>query len=303
MDFEIQPATEAGRRYVELCEEHAADFATRADEHDRDGSFPFENLDALQASGVLSAALPVEYGGLGIESLQDLAAGLNRLARGDGSTAIAANMHIVTPWTATRIWREAQANADAELVARAEGILEVLGGLVVCVSITEAGTSAFFPLTEATPVEGGWRLNGRKIFGTLSPRADILVVQCRFAGGGDDDDGDGDDGDDDDEDWRWSFAFVPRDAEGLSINDDWDALGMRASPKARGSSCAGRSPRAARRRATGCSRSERASSTRWPSSRSTSPRRGPWSSARPPPSIATWSAASATRSISPCCGI
>ena len=64
MDFELRPATEAGGRYVELCEQHAADFATRADEHDRDGTFPFENL----------------------------AAGLNRLGRGDGSTAIAAQI-------------------------------------------------------------------------------------------------------------------------------------------------------------------------------------------------------------------
>jgi alkylation response protein AidB-like acyl-CoA dehydrogenase len=215
MEFEIRPATEAGRRYVALCEEHAVDFATRADQHDRDGTFPFENLDALQKSGVLSAPLPVEYGGLGIESMQDLVAGLNRLARGDGSTAIAAQMHLAAAATVARGWHTAKATGDAEAIEAADGILQIFGGIVVCLSITEAGTSAFFPLTEATPVEGGWRLNGRKIFGTLSPRADIFSVLCRFAGAGDD--------------WRSSFAFVPRDAEGLSINDDWDALGMRAS--------------------------------------------------------------------------
>ena len=215
MDFGIRPATDAGQRYVDLCEAHAADFATRADEHDRDGSFPFENIEALRESGVMSAALPTEFGGLGIESSQDLAAGLNRLARGDGSTAIAANMHITALWVVNRTWRDARASGDTELIERTEGILGALGSVVVCVAGTEAGTTTAHPLTEATRTAGGWRLDGRKIFGTLSPRADLLVVVCRWA--------------DDDGAWRTAFAFVPRGTEGLSINDDWDALGMRAS--------------------------------------------------------------------------
>lgn len=217
MDFDIRPATDAGRRYVELCEEHAADFATRADEHDRDGSFPFENIEALRESGVLSAALPTEFGGMGLEATQDLAAGLNRLARGCGSTAIAANMHIAVLWVVNRLWRDAHATGDKALIEQTEGTLAALGGIVVCVAGTEAGTTIYHPLTEATPAEGGWRLTGRKIFGTLSPRADLLAVLCRYA----DPAADGD--------WRTAFGFVPRDAEGLAINDDWDALGMRAS--------------------------------------------------------------------------
>ncbi len=75
MELGIRPATPAGARYVELCEEHAADFATRAAEHDREQTFPFENIAALKESGVLSAGLPEELGGFGIESTQDLVAG------------------------------------------------------------------------------------------------------------------------------------------------------------------------------------------------------------------------------------
>ncbi len=40
MNFEVQPVTEPGKKLVALAEEHAADFATRADQHDREGSFP-----------------------------------------------------------------------------------------------------------------------------------------------------------------------------------------------------------------------------------------------------------------------
>ena len=215
MDFSIRPATEAGWAYVELCEKHAADFATRAEQHDREGSFPFENLAALRESGVMNAGLPTELGGFGLESTQDLVAGLNRLARGDGSTAIAANMHIGTIAFMHRLWKGAVAHDDTEFAERVHGLLQVLAGITICIAGTEAGTSIRFPLTEATRADGGWLLNGRKIFGTLSPVADIFIVICRFAK--------------DDGAYGWSYAFVPRDAGGLTINDDWDALGMRAS--------------------------------------------------------------------------
>jgi alkylation response protein AidB-like acyl-CoA dehydrogenase len=215
MDFAIRPATEAGGALVELCEKHAADFATRADEHDREGSFPFENIAALRESGVMNAGLPVELGGLGVISAQDHAAAMNRLGRGDGSTAIAANMHIGTIAFMHRLWADALERGDTEFAEKTYGLLQVLFGITVCIGGTEAGTSIGYPLTEATPVDGGWRLNGRKIFGTLSPVADIIIVICRFRREADQ--------------YGWAFAFVPRDADGLTINDDWDALGMRAS--------------------------------------------------------------------------
>jgi alkylation response protein AidB-like acyl-CoA dehydrogenase len=71
------------------------------------------------------------------------------------------------------------------------------------------------PLVEATKVEGGWRLNGRKIFGTLSPAASLLQVGCRVQDpqGG----------------VRRAYASVPRGSAGLDIKNNWDALGMRAS--------------------------------------------------------------------------
>ena len=55
MNFELQPLTEPGERLVALAEEHAADFATRAEQHDREGSFPKENFEAMRESGVLMA--------------------------------------------------------------------------------------------------------------------------------------------------------------------------------------------------------------------------------------------------------
>jgi alkylation response protein AidB-like acyl-CoA dehydrogenase len=217
MDFALQPHTSAGARFVALAEQHAADFATRAAQHDREGSFPVENIAAMQRSGVMAACVPLECGGLGVESLHDAVLGMNRLGRGDGSTAIAATMHIFSAWVLTRTWRAATAAGETPQAERAAAVLRQIGTgkLVRCSPQSEPGTDMLHPLVEGTKVEGGWRLNGRKIFGTLSPAASLLNITCRIrdAQGG----------------FRRAFASVPRGSAGLDIKHNWDALGMRAS--------------------------------------------------------------------------
>src|SRR5437773_5531575 len=88
MEFELQACTAPGQRMVELAEEHAADFATRAAEHDLENTFVAENFDLMKESGLLAAAAPKEFGGLGVESAHDITVAISRLARGCGSTAI-----------------------------------------------------------------------------------------------------------------------------------------------------------------------------------------------------------------------
>ena len=104
MDFELKAVTKAGERMVELAEEHAADFATRAEQHDRENTFVGENFELMKQSGFLAAAAPEEFGGLGVESVHDITVAISRSARGCGSTAIAANMHVGAVWTVTRTW-------------------------------------------------------------------------------------------------------------------------------------------------------------------------------------------------------
>jgi alkylation response protein AidB-like acyl-CoA dehydrogenase len=217
MDFALQPLTESGKRFVALAERHAADFTTRAAAHDRDGSFPFENIAAMQQSGVMAACVPEELGGLGVRSLHDYTLGMSRLGRGDGSTAIAANMHIFRPWRMTRLWEAAKAAGDVAHAAGLERRLRRIGAgqLLMCACVSEAGTDILHPHLEATKTDGGWLLNGQKIFATMSPAAQLLDISFRFR------DAQGVE--------RLAMASVPHDSPGLEIKYNWDALGMRGS--------------------------------------------------------------------------
>ena len=83
--------------WVEMAAQHADDFASRAAQHDRENSFPFENFDAMRASGYTNMTIPAELGGGGA-SLLDACLAQERLARGDGATALAVNMHLGLLW-------------------------------------------------------------------------------------------------------------------------------------------------------------------------------------------------------------
>src|SRR5690349_19019072 len=92
---------------VELAGTLAERFAARADAHDRVGSFPFENYADLHEFGYLKLIVPREYGGEGAD-LFEIVLAQERLARGDGATAMAVDMtlHLIGQQTETRQWPE-----------------------------------------------------------------------------------------------------------------------------------------------------------------------------------------------------
>jgi alkylation response protein AidB-like acyl-CoA dehydrogenase len=218
MDFELEPHTEAGVAFVTLAEQHAAEFAEHAEQFDRTNTFPKENITALQQSGYLAATVPRELGGLGVESAYDYALGTSRLARGDASTAIAANMHISGGFFLRRMWQAAKARGDATGAAPLEMALRAIANrqLVLTSAASEPGSDLVHPLTEARRVPEGWAINGVKIFGTGSPAATRIVFPVKVV------EAEG-------KPVSWGVAQVPVGTPGMQIQNDWDALGMRAS--------------------------------------------------------------------------
>jgi alkylation response protein AidB-like acyl-CoA dehydrogenase len=217
MSVELAAQTEAGAALVARAEELAEQLAVRAAEHDRDGSYPFEAIEALKAAGYFTAPVPVELGGLGVSSAHDLVVASSRLARGDASVAIGVNMHLVA---VQNMERRRQVAVAAGQERRARGFAASLeriarDGVVLAAAISESGQDLTRPATRAARTESGWRIDGRKLFCTMSPAATHLYVSVTYT--------------DDEGAERYAYAMVPTGADGVVIHDDWDALGMRAS--------------------------------------------------------------------------
>jgi alkylation response protein AidB-like acyl-CoA dehydrogenase len=217
MQHELKAITESGRRLVALAEGLSADFATRADRHDRDGSYPFENIEALRQHRYLTAPIPEPLGGLGVESVHDLLIASSRLARGDASVTIGINMHLAVLLNIVRQGRVLRARGDEVRAATVETTLRGIAaeGTLFASAISEPDQDFFRPKCTATLVGESWSINGVKIFATMAPAATVLTVAVaytRFDGA-----------------VRVGFALIPPATPGVTLNDDWDALGMRAS--------------------------------------------------------------------------
>jgi alkylation response protein AidB-like acyl-CoA dehydrogenase len=92
------------------------------------------------------------------------------------------------------------------------------GEMLICATATEVGTDNLHPATEVVRHRhgdcDGWRINGQKIFVTMSPIATHVSTVARVR----DDDGD-----------YMANVVLPMDTPGLLPQNDWDALGMRSS--------------------------------------------------------------------------
>jgi alkylation response protein AidB-like acyl-CoA dehydrogenase len=215
--MELTARTPAGAELVALAERLADDLASRAAAHDRDGTYPHESIRSLRDAGYLVAPVPAALGGLGVSSVHDLVVASGRLARGDASVAIGVNMHLIAVMALARRMEVAVAAGKAR---RAEAFAASLRAIVrersvIAAAQSERGQDLTRPATRAVRTAGGWRIDGHKVFCTMSPAATTLLTAVSF--------------DDDDGVERYGFVQVPAGARGVTVNGDWDALGMRAS--------------------------------------------------------------------------
>ncbi len=202
-----------------ICDELAATFATRARGYDREARFPVENFAAMRDAGLMGLMVPSDHGGMGADFLQYTRAA-GRLARGDGSTAVAFNMHNIITGTLAEVDERALVGSHGKRMAafRDWVFAEAMAGKVFAASLTEPG-AGFHPgsLTTAYKrVDGGFVLNGRKSFVSLSENADYYVVAAvaaeppKDAGP------------------TVSWLVIAADDPGIRFERLWDTLGMRA---------------------------------------------------------------------------
>lgn len=196
-------------------------FAPRAKRYDEEASFPFENYEDLRDTGILAMTVPKSLGGLGVK-YADYAMLAAEMGRWCGATALTFNMHACTPlWTghiADDLDMPAADRKQHEKNRELHFSRIVEEGAIFAQPFSEGSSAAAGKApfgTLAAKVDGGWLLNGKKIFASLSGAATYYGVLCTE--------------DKPDSSVRDTvFMAVPADAEGVSIVGPWDPVGMRA---------------------------------------------------------------------------
>ncbi len=203
-------------------------FEPRAAAYDREARFPFEDYADLRDAGFLGLCVPEEYGGLGAD-LETYCLVVEEIAKGNASTALTFNMHCLTMLMIGEM-ADAHEMSDekrarhAEL--RARNFREVVEdgayyGQPHSEPVEHGETDTVFEVggrrfgTTAEKVDGGYRINGRKFFVSLSDSAPYFATPAILVG---------------DAPWieRTLYLKVPREAPGLTFSGDWDPIGMRA---------------------------------------------------------------------------
>ena len=199
-------------------------FAARAERYDREASFPFENYDDLRAAGLLGICVPTAHGGLGADFTTYVIVAAE-MGRWCGATALTFNMHV-----SSCLWAGEIADAlDMTPEQRADHqrnrsihFARIVGeGRLYAQPFSEGGAAAAGAAafgTTARAVDGGYLVNGKKIFASLAGAADTYGVLCTLeradqASGGSRRDA--------------MYLAVPADAPGVQVVGDWDPLGMR----------------------------------------------------------------------------
>ncbi len=80
------------KRIIDLAKILASEFQARAEDHDRSGTFPHENIVRLKACGYTTMTTPKEFGGWDASPLTFVLA-QEQLVQGCAATAFAINMH------------------------------------------------------------------------------------------------------------------------------------------------------------------------------------------------------------------
>src|SRR5579884_3381220 len=202
--------TERQRRFVDLAGQLADVFAERAARHDQDNTFPVENYAEMRAAGFLRLTLPEELGGLGATQAEAIPA-IERLAMGDGATALAVNMHISPLGQWSTVWRRTRDPRLEEFLR-----LAAEDKLIWAAVTSEIGTPNLMTdaRTTATRVEGGFLVNGRKNFGTNTTVATHCSTTARY--------------EDPERGPRLLLLRVALDDPAVIIHQNWDMMGMRA---------------------------------------------------------------------------
>jgi len=200
------------REALDAARELSPRLAARAARYDAAGTFPADDFADLAAAGLLGLMVPTRLGGAGA-GFADYAAVAMALAGGSPATALIYNMHAsvtgalaLTPDDTAR----ALGAADSFFEFRDGLLAAAAGGALYAVAMSERGIGSRLSQvrTRYEPAGDGWHIKGSKAFCSGAGHAQAYLVAAR-------------------RDDKVSYFLVP-DGDGITVEQTWDSLGMRA---------------------------------------------------------------------------
>ena len=187
---------------LDTVHELGPDFAERAAGHDADDSFVAKNFAALKEHGFFSALVPTDLGGGGV-SHSGMCRILRELATYCPSTALSLSMH--QHLVAAAVYNHGNGKPGRMLLEKVAAQELVL--------VSTGATDWLSSNGVMVRTEGGYRVDARKIFASGSPAGDMLVTSAPY--------------EDPQDGWQVLHFPLPFSADGVRIDDDWRAMGMR----------------------------------------------------------------------------
>ncbi|WP_425438876.1 SfnB family sulfur acquisition oxidoreductase [Pseudomonas graminis] len=178
----------------------AEDFKQQSVTRDRERRLPHLELEAFSRSGLWGISVPKAFGGAGVSSVT-LADVIRIISAADASLGQIPQNHFY----ALEVLR-----VNGSPAQQARLYAEVLAGQRFGNALAELGTKTAHDRTTRLSRDGsGWRINGRKFYATGALYAQRIPTSVV------------------DDNGVQQLAFVPANAAGLSVIDDWSGFGQR----------------------------------------------------------------------------
>ena len=177
IDFDFQLGERADELRQAVREFALRRIAPQADTIDRSNRFPRELWPEMGAMGLLGMTVPEEYGGLGFGYLEHVVA-MEEISRASGSIGLSYGAHSnLCVNQLRRFGNDAQKQRYLPRLVSGEDV----GALAM--SEPGAGSDVISMRARADRRDGGYLLNGSKMWITNGPEADTAVVYATIAPG------------------------------------------------------------------------------------------------------------------------
>ena len=154
-----------------LCSRFSLDYWENCD---REHIFPEEFYREFADSGFMGTIIPEEYGGGG-GTLGDMTVILEEIGAGGGGQNACSSVHVSLISAPTLMKFGSQKQRDELLPRIASGQVFITFG----VTEPDAGTDTTKIRTRAEKVDGGWLVNGTKVWNTGAMRGDLAMLLVR----------------------------------------------------------------------------------------------------------------------------